>query len=221
MRIEPALNRLIATSWLTSAILLVGCGSGNGNRNNDMAGNSADSSGMRGEQAGMLANDSADMSGAGGMQGTAANTQLDDAQIANVAMTANRLDSTSAATVVDRLTNADAKNFARRMMTEHGAVMDSIRSIASNLGSNATGNQLSTSMEQMAAQPLQGTGATLDRAYMDSEVAMHQHVLNTIDQALLPQVRDASLKSLVERMRTAVAGHLQDAESIRSRLGAN
>lgn len=212
MRSTPTWYRVIATASLTGAVVLTGCTPNRQDTNTTAA---ADSAAMRNQQAGRLDFDS------GGMNGINANTQLDDGQIAHVAMTVNRLDSANASAVVDRLTNADAKAFARRMMTEHGATMDSLRAVTSRLGSASSGNQLSTSLEQMASRPLAGAGATLDREYMDAEVVMHQQVLRTLDETLLPQVRDASLKASLTRMRTAVAGHLQNAEAIRSQLVAS
>jgi putative membrane protein len=172
---------------------------------------------MRGEKAGTLSNDSSAMANGSGMQGNGA-AALTDAQITHVAMTTNRMDSTTAASVVARLRNAGAKNFAHRMIKEHGATMDSIRALSTRLGSTPATNPISTSLEQLPSPTMDSTGAALDRMYMDHEVAMHEQVLRTIDESLLPQARDASVKQLVERMRASVADHLASAQSIRAKL---
>lgn len=210
MRIDNTLNRVVAASCLTGVLLVAGCGDANRNR---MADNSSDSMTTSGELAGTIGNDVRD--------GDSSNIELDDAQIVNVALTANRMDSASAAAVVDRLTNTEVQAFARKLMTEHGNLSDSMRTIATRLGGTSSGNQISTTLEQYASQRVEGTGASLDRTYIQNAIAMHQQLLRTLDESLLPQVRDASLRSLLDRMRTSVSAHLQDAENIRMRLGSN
>ncbi len=215
---------------LASALILSGCGDTN---RNDMASNTADSMSMRGEQPGMIAMDSGvnpgvaaggmgpdglGRQGVGGAQGRDSEIRLTDAQIVSVAMTANRLDSTSAATVLNRLNTNETRAFAQRMIAEHGAMMESMRAATSRLGLTPVGNNVSSTLEQMASQRINGTGADVDRAYMENEVVMHQQVLRTIDEVLLPQATDPTLRGLVERMRTSVAAHLEEAGAIRERL---
>jgi putative membrane protein len=172
-----------------------------------------------GVAAGGMGPDGQGRAGVGGTQ-QFADIRITDAQIAHVALTANRLDSASSAAVLNRLTSEDVKGFARRMIREHGAMLDSIRALGTRKGMSPTGHELSATLEGMAAQQLEGRGDAIDRAYMENEVTMHQQVLRVIDEVLLPRAQDAELRRLVERMRGSVAVHLRDGESIRSRLAS-
>ena len=57
-------------------------------------------------------------------------------------------------------------------------------------------------------------GADLDRAYIDKQVEMHQHVLDKLDTVLIPQAKNDDLKTLLQNTRSAVADHLQHAQAI-------
>jgi putative membrane protein len=70
-------------------------------------------------------------------------------------------------------------------------------------------------------QNLQGlTGADFDRAYIANEVALHQQVLDMIDQTLIPAAQNQDLKNLLTQVRPAVAAHLEHARQVQSGLSA-
>ena len=56
--------------------------------------------------------------------------------------------------------------------------------------------------------------STADKDYMTSQVDVHRKVLATIDKELLPNAKNAELKTMLTQTRTAVAKHLQAAEQI-------
>jgi putative membrane protein len=62
-------------------------------------------------------------------------------------------------------------------------------------------------------------GAAFDRAYADNEVAYHQQVLDAIDKVLIPNAQNAELKALLEKVRPAIAAHLDHAKMLASSLG--
>jgi putative membrane protein len=58
------------------------------------------------------------------------------------------------------------------------------------------------------------TGFAFDSAYITNEVSFHQRFLASLDQLMLPRVRNAELKSLLNSVRPAVAAHLAHAEQV-------
>ncbi len=217
MRSDFVWSRVRGVTVLSGLLVFVGC-AGNTRTNVPTTNPPLTSSGP---MAGTLATDSdTGASSIGDTTMDISTYRFTDAQIANIAMTANRLDSTSGADVVDRLSNEDARFFARKMTIEHGTMMDSLRAITTRLGTASGANEVSAALELKASEAEEGSGNRLDRSYMQNEVAMHQRVLRTLDDAMLPQVRDPSLREQLLQMRTAVAAHLQEAESILARLPA-
>jgi putative membrane protein len=57
-------------------------------------------------------------------------------------------------------------------------------------------------------------GADLDRAYVDKQVELHQHVLDKLDNELIPQAKNDDLKALLQNTRASVAEHLDHAKTI-------
>jgi putative membrane protein len=64
------------------------------------------------------------------------------------------------------------------------------------------------------------SGAAFDTAYMESQVAEHQQVLDTIDNKLLPAATDEKLVDELKKMRETVVSHLTEAKSIQQELTA-
>ena len=62
-------------------------------------------------------------------------------------------------------------------------------------------------------------GADFDRAYIAHEITMHQNVLNTLDQTLIPNAQNAELKALLQKVRPLIESHLQMAQQIQTSLG--
>ena len=61
-------------------------------------------------------------------------------------------------------------------------------------------------------------GAAFDRAYVDHEVAYHEQVLGAIDKVLIPSAQNAELKGLIEKVRPAIAAHLDHANMLQESL---
>ena len=61
-------------------------------------------------------------------------------------------------------------------------------------------------------------GAEFDKAYIDNEVAYHESVIGALDKVLLPNARNAELKSLLEAGRPIFVSHLNHAKEIQASL---
>ena len=61
-------------------------------------------------------------------------------------------------------------------------------------------------------------GAEFDKAYVNHEVDYHQQVLDAIDKVLIPNAKNAELKGLIEKVRPAIATHLEHAKHLQASL---
>lgn len=146
-----------------------------------------------------------------------------DAQIAHVAVTANSIDS-AAGEMAKRKGSAKAvKDFAQTMITDHTGVNKQAVALATKLNVTPQDNDVSRGLmagADSARSDLQGKSAgVFDKAYIDHEVAYHQAVLDALDRTLIPGAQNAELKDLLQKVRPAIAAHLERAKSIQSSLG--
>lgn len=149
-------------------------------------------------------------------------SELDDARIAHVAVTANAIDVEMGELAKERARDARVRQFAERMVTDHTGVNEQAAALAQRLGVTPAANSISRSLREDAAaarRKLEGTATEgFDRAYIEHEVAYHRAVLNALDETLIPATRNAELKQLLEQARGAVAAHLGHAEELRQAL---
>lgn len=119
-----------------------------------------------------------------------------------------------------KATSAPVREYAQTMLRDHEQGVGLVQSIA-NLQPHA--GQISQELNQKTTAllgVLQGqSGADFDRAYMDSQVLLHQQVLTVIDTQLLPGSSRAEVKQLVQTARGQIAAHLAAAQKLRATLG--
>ena len=148
-------------------------------------------------------------------------TLLSDAQIAQVALTASSADSANGELAKTKATAADVKAFAQTMIKDHGELNRQAVALAGKLNLTPATSETADALKRDADSGLTNlsakSGAEFDRAYMDAEVAMHQKVLDALDQTLIPQAVNADLKSLLQSARGVVEGHLTRAKSLQSK----
>lgn len=156
------------------------------------------------------------MAGAGG--------PLNDANVAAVLSVADSGEIRPSQAAQQQAQNAQVKEYAQMMVTEHGMLEDSLRALTGRLGvtpaPNAMSQQLRTQADS-AMSALQGqTGAGFDRAYMQWMVASHQATLTALDTQLIPAIQNAEMRTAVQQqVRPKVEQHLQRAQQIQSSLG--
>jgi putative membrane protein len=152
----------------------------------------------------------------------AATPSINDAQIAHIAVTANAVDSAAGVLARTKGTSKAVKDFAQTMVTDHTGVNKQAVALATKLNvtpeDNDTSRQLKSGGDANVAK-LQGlSGAAFDKAYIDNEVSYHQAVLDALDKTLIPNAQNAELKALLEKVRPAIAAHLERAKSIQSSM---
>ncbi len=145
-----------------------------------------------------------------------------DPQIAGIVVTANQIDVDAGKLAKSRSTNKEVKSFAQQMITDHTAVNKQASALAKKLKVKPEDSDTSRSLKSGAKDnlaKLKGLkGASFDKAYVEHEVAYHQAVLDAIDKVLIPSAQNAELKSLIEKVRPAIAAHLDHAKMIQASL---
>ena len=155
----------------------------------------------------------------------ASSPDLSDPEVAHVAVTANTIDVEAARFAETKTHNAQVRQFAQTMITDHTAVNQQASALATRLHVTPQDNAVSRSLQQGAREAHQAQqnlrGAAFDRAYIDREVAYHQAVLDAIDHVLIPTTDNADLKKLLQDVRPAIAAHLEHARQLQHTLSAS
>ena len=146
-----------------------------------------------------------------------------DPQIAGIVVAANQIDVDAGKLAKSRSQNKEVKDFAQQMITDHTAVNKQAGALAKKLGVTPEDSDTSKSLKQGAADNLKNLkalkGGQFDKSYVDHEVVYHQQVLDAIDKLLIPSAQNAELKSLITKVRPAIAAHLEHAKHLQASLG--
>jgi putative membrane protein len=148
---------------------------------------------------------------------------VNDAQIAEIVVTANQIDVDAGKLAVQKATSDAVKKFGQLMVTDHMGVNKSASELAARLKVVPQPSATSDALKKAAAAhmtTLRGlSGAAFDRAYIDHEVAYHQQVLDALDKTLVPNASNAELKELLIKVRPAFVAHLEHAKGVQASLG--
>jgi putative membrane protein len=147
-----------------------------------------------------------------------------DAQIAQIVVTANQVDIDAGNLAKSKAQAADVKAFAQQMVTDHTGVNKAATDLVQKLHvtpeDSATSKTLKQGGEENLANLNKLSGAAFDRAYVDHEVAYHQAVLDAMDSTLIPDAQNAQLKALLVKVRPAFAAHLDHAKHLQAELAS-
>ncbi len=148
--------------------------------------------------------------------------RLSDAEIAHIAVTANRLDITAAEQALERSENQAVRQFAETMVRDHQAVIDQAAALAGRLGVEPVDNDTSRGLAKGAQATRQRLarleGAAFDRAYMENEVSYHEAVIATVADTLVPATSNDELRELLEGVLPALRAHLEQARGVLAAL---
>lgn len=146
-----------------------------------------------------------------------------DPQIAAIVVTANQVDIDAGKLAQGRTQTPGVKQFANEMVTDHTAVnqqaVDLVHRLKVTPEPNATSASLKKGGDENLARLKGLHGTAFDKAYVDHEVDYHQAVLDAIDKTLIPSASNAQLKALLEKVRPAIAAHLEHAQHLQMALG--
>jgi putative membrane protein len=145
-----------------------------------------------------------------------------DAQIAQIVLTADSVDVDYGNLAVKKTKNVEVKAFAETMIRDHTAVNAKAAALAKKLGMTPEASDTSKSLKSDGDKEIAKLkaihGAEFDKAYIDNEVAYHESVIGALDKVLLPNAKNAELKSLLESGRPIFVSHLNHAKELQASL---
>ncbi len=145
-----------------------------------------------------------------------------DPQIAHIVVTANKIDIEAGNLAKSKTKNKEVLSFAKLMVTDHTSVNGQAVALATKLKVTPEDNDTSKSLSKGAADNMANLKTlkdkAFDKAYTDHEVAYHEQVLGAIDTVLIPNAKNAELKTLLEKTRPAIAAHLEHAKHMQQTL---
>lgn len=146
---------------------------------------------------------------------------LPPADIAGIMTAANEGEVQQGQAASTRATSADVRSFAQMMVTDHTTALDNARDVFNRNGITPGDNDITrtlrTNSQRTVTNLATHTGASYDREYMRTQVALHQWLLNALDTALIPSAT-GELRTLLQTQRGSVAAHLERARQISSGL---
>jgi len=152
-------------------------------------------------------------------------SNLTDAQIAHIAVTANSLDSSMGVFARPKASSSAVRQFASDMIRDHGNSNQQAKALAQRLNLTPVEHERSRDMQEEGANKQRDLsddrGADFDRQYIDHEVEMHEKVLRTLDDDLIPSADNAELRQLLTQARAVVASHLERARQLDRTLGGD
>ncbi len=148
--------------------------------------------------------------------------KLTDPEIASVAVTANQIDVDYAAIAQKKSKNAEVLRFAKTMHDDHTATIEAATKLVTKLKVTPMDNPVSKSLKEGAEKTTKvlnsKSGADFDKAYIDNEVTYHKAVISTVETKLIPESKNAELKSFLEGVMPVLKTHLEHAEMVQKNL---
>ncbi|MGH7637637.1 MAG: DUF4142 domain-containing protein [Gemmatimonadaceae bacterium] len=144
--------------------------------------------------------------------------KLGDGNIAAMLLASNNTDISYARLVPSRALRDDVKAFAQRMITDHLGVNALLHEMLARIELAPDDNMASLDLRDESAERREAmrdlSDFAFDSAYITNEVSYHRRFLASLDNIMIPAVRNAELKSLLTSVRPAVAAHLAHAEQV-------
>jgi putative membrane protein len=145
-----------------------------------------------------------------------------DPQIAQIVQTANQIDIDQAKLALKKSSNSQVKDFANQMISDHQALMKSVADLAKKLNVTPEESDTSKQLKQQAddeSKKLRALkGAAFDKEYAAHEIAFHQAVIDAATNVLIPNAKNAELKSALQGAAPLLVGHKEHAQHLQESL---
>lgn len=146
-----------------------------------------------------------------------------DPQIVGIVVAANQIDISAGKLALEHSKNAQVRQFAQQMVDDHTAVQKSVFDLGAKLHVTPADSPTRDALKKQAAETEAHLktlhGAAFDKAYVDNEVAYHKQVIDAVTTTLIPNAKNAELKSALEGAAPMFQGHLEHAEHLQSSAG--
>ncbi|XYH98043.1 DUF4142 domain-containing protein [Sorangium sp. So ce1128] len=148
---------------------------------------------------------------------------LTDEQIVAVLDAANKKEIDEAQLAQTKAKNKDVKAYARVITQHHTEAKAKQAKLVKKLGITAADSdkskQLTDETQQAVTQLKALQGADFDQQFVATMVKDHLTTLELLDRRILPNAKNAELKTLIESdLRPTIEKHLKDAEALAQKL---
>lgn len=144
-----------------------------------------------------------------------------DANVVDVLTVANQGEVDYSQIGVDKASNASVKQFAQTMVKDHGAMLDKVKSLATQLNLTPTPNDKANDLKQENQKDINDlnakTGKEFDEEFMEEQIDMHQETLDLLSD-LDGRTTNADLKAAIAEAKPKVQAHLDQAKAIKDKL---
>lgn len=148
--------------------------------------------------------------------------RLSQSQIAMVTELANTAEIEQGKLAQTKAKSAAVKKFAAMMVKHHTEAKNDQAKLYKQLSLTPTQSQQSTQLKADADSLLgslkAADGSAFDTTYIESQIDAHQKVLDALNQDLLPSAVDQPLIDGLNKMKSTVEAHLNEAKSILSEM---
>ena len=157
------------------------------------------------------------------MPGTTMGTRISDADIAAIVTNASQGEIDQGQVAQTKASSDEVRAFARMMVTDHTNALNQARSLFSERNiSTSTSYDVANNLQSLSQQTISAlntySGDAFDRPYIQSQIDMHQWLLNSLDNNLIPSESSRQLRDFLQTQRTAVAMHLDRARQIQGMM---
>ena len=153
---------------------------------------------------------------------SAETVELNDAQIIEIIITANQADISLGHLVKSKSTDNEVSFFAQRMFTDHSINLESIATLVDKLNITPQNSPICQDFIVNGMKTITNLNSLnqteFNKIYINQEIIFHKKVLDTIDSILIPNVKNAELKQLLEKIRPAFNSHLKHAIRVQEYL---
>jgi putative membrane protein len=145
---------------------------------------------------------------------------ISDANIGAIVVAANQIDIDYGKIALAKSKNKQVREFAQRMVTDHSAVQKSVLELAAKLKltpeDNATSHSLKDNAVTVTAKLNALKGKAFDKFYIDNEVSYHKQVTDALETMLIPNAKNAELKSALVGAQALFLEHLAHCRQIQA-----
>ena len=151
---------------------------------------------------------------------------LTDDEIVAVVATANTAEINAGKLAKSNGYKKEVREFAEMMISDHRKMDAEMGKLAVKLKLNPTPSDLSAGLKADADEAMEDLkiapkGPIFDKEYVASQLVMHQQVLETFNNDLIPNARNSELKKLLEKARAKIQSHLDHAAKLHEEITAN
>lgn len=144
-----------------------------------------------------------------------------DANVLDVLTVANQGEIDYSQIAAEKASNASVKQFAQKMVKDHGTMLEAVKGLASRLGLTPAANDKANDLKEETAKDINDlnakTGADFDKEFMEEQIDMHQETLDLLND-LDGRTTNADLKAAIAEAKPKVQAHLDEAKVIKDAI---